>query len=180
MSAGRQAAIAGLVGLVCGCLPQTGSGSGGSGTGSGFGQPFGSSPLATAAEIDRFVRDGSAFIEHYDRGERTHIECAYFAANNNFESTVFELDYGSYSWDGKSNFSGAWDTQGDRLCFTGSYYGTASPWFRPPATEHDFGCYVVEWSADDDALLLIDAYDDVVATIITSDGPGNFQRSCDL
>ena len=178
MVSGRAAVMAGLAGMLCGCLPQSGAGTGAAG--SGGGQSFASSPLASGPEIERFVRDASAFIEHYYRGERTHIECAYFAGNYNFESIVFELDYDSYSWDGKSNFSGAWDTQGDRLCFTGSYYGTTSPWFRPPETEHDFGCYVAEWSADDDALLLIDAYDEVVATIIADDGPGNFERACDL
>ncbi|MGF1625379.1 MAG: hypothetical protein ACFCVH_10880 [Alphaproteobacteria bacterium] len=164
--------VIGTVGQLSACLPQTGGG------GSSASQPAGS-PVATASEIDRYIRNGSAFVEHFDRGERTHIECGYFAGNNNYDAITFELDYDSYSWDGTARFSAGWDIRGSRLCFIDSFYHDAtSPWFMPPALTD--GCYVAEWSTTDDALILISPTDEILATIITDDGPGNYQRNCDL
>lgn len=177
MRAGRTLLVLGAAGLLSACVQQTGISSGGSGSG-GTGQRPGS-PIATASEIDRFVRDGSAFIEHYDRGERTHIECGYFARNYNYNAIVFELDYDSYTRDGMAKYSAAWGLRGDRLCFLESFHHSAtSPWFRPPALAD--GCYAVEWSTKENALILISPRDEVLATIITSDGPGKFRRSCNL
>lgn len=179
MRVGRLLLVMGAIGQLTACLPQTGGGSGGSG-GGGSGQPAGW-PVATAFEIDRYIRNGSAFVEHYDRGERTHIECGHFDGSYNYDATIFELDEydDSYSWDYRAQFSAAWDIVGDRLCFVDSFYHTPTytPFFPPELTD---GCYVVEWSTNDDALILISPTDEILATIITDDGPGNYQRNCDL
>lgn len=174
----QAAALAGLVGLLGGCLPQTGGSSGGPGAGGGA-APSGASSVATAGEIDRYVRGGSAYVEHYSAGVRTNIECGYFGSSGSYESAVFELDdYEEYSWDWTAQYAGRWSVEGSRLCFSGSYFNIVGFQFPPPDVGN--GCYAAEWSTTGDALLLINGRDGIEATIITGDGRAQYQRACDL
>ena len=173
----RTAALAGLVGLLGGCLPQTGGSSGG--PGGGGAAPQGAPSMATAGEIDRYVRGGSAYIEHFYDGVMTNIECGYFDSSGSYESAVFELDdYEEYSWDWTAQYAGSWSVDGSRLCFSGSYFNIVGFEFPPPDVGN--GCYLAEWSTAEDALLLINSRDEVEATLITDDGRAMYQRACDL
>ena len=162
--------------LLGSCVPAGGNFQGGNLGNVGFGTagrggPSVQYPVATADEIVRFVSGASAYIETYCDYGLCELECGYFAPNGSYESFAYETDpNGAYSYDWWYEFYGSWTARDGELCIDGSWDdGTAGP-----------GCMLTEWNTTDDALLLIDNRDVVVASIVASSGSALYEYECDL
>ncbi|MEZ5669928.1 MAG: hypothetical protein R3F55_21335 [Alphaproteobacteria bacterium] len=141
--------------LCAACVP-----AGGNFQGGGFGPgPGPANPAtATARELNEFLADGSAYIEHFANGPwGPSYECGYFSGDGYYES-IWVNDYGDYD-----EFDGAWSVRGSQLCIDGGWYSGDGP----------LGCVTGEWSTGD-SLLLVDGSNQVIAELFAYDGPGEY------
>lgn len=170
MALARFACAIGLVSVLAGCVPAGGTLQGSGSSGAGFANspqpgPGVRYPIATAREILEFVSGSSTYIEYYCDGALCAAECGYFGADGSYEADLYEIyPDGSYYIEDYEVLYGGWSAHEGELCINaGGEFGT-----------EPLGCYLTEWNTSDDALLLIDYRDDVIASVVTWRGPSYF------
>lgn len=167
----------GLPAALAGCVPAGGNFQGGGAPGGGIASgpqsgPAVRYPVATAREIREFVSGSSTYIEYYCNGELCAAECGFFGHDGSYEADLYEIyPDGSYYIEDYEVLYGGWSAREGELCINaGGEFGT-----------EPLGCFLTEWNTSDDALLLIDSRDDVIASVMTWSGASYFyDYGCDL